>query len=185
MHGVFVLLGAVILSMSPAVDLRSFVCDETIQRFHNSKPLDVITAKVSFEDGVEHYREIRQNGQPRSSIPEIGGAWSTGEWNWNLPWKLRIDHSRDCLVQYWSRTVFSGTEITVERIGYKMPAHTGISALDWTVTYDLRDVNGDLVTVPKSANYIVLYRDGDDDRNEITFSNYRRYGAESVLRVTP
>jgi hypothetical protein len=66
-------------------NLKSFVCDEEIRRFRgringgSSRQIDVVTAKVSFENGVEHYADIRQNDRERSSMGGIMGAWSTGE----------------------------------------------------------------------------------------------------------
>ena len=65
--------------------LKSFVCDEEIRRFKGSMrdegrhPIDTISASVSFENGVEHYTDIRQNGHERRTMASIIGAWSTGE----------------------------------------------------------------------------------------------------------
>lgn len=66
-------------------DLESFVCDEQIQRFkgrlsgESSRRIDTVLARVSFENGVEHYDDIRQNNRERPSMSSIAGAWSTGE----------------------------------------------------------------------------------------------------------
>ena len=65
--------------------LHSFVCNEEIQRFKavtaldKGKRIDAVTATVSFENGTEHYAEVRQNEKPRPSIESVGGAWSEGE----------------------------------------------------------------------------------------------------------
>lgn len=64
--------------------LRSFVCKELIQRFRGAntdeaKPIDTVTAKVSFENGSEHYSDVRQNMRVRPTLASIGGAWSEGE----------------------------------------------------------------------------------------------------------
>lgn len=66
-------------------DLQSFVCAEQIDRFRgtvsnaNARPIDTVSAKVSFENGSERYTEIQQNNHPRPAISSIGGAWSEGE----------------------------------------------------------------------------------------------------------
>ncbi len=65
--------------------LRSFVCNEQIQRFKGSlgaetgKQIDTVTATVSFENGTEHYADIRQNTKMRPSMSSLAGAWSEGE----------------------------------------------------------------------------------------------------------
>ena len=65
--------------------LESFVCNEEINRFRgalngqSAKPLDTVTAKLSFERGVEEYKDIQQNNRPRPGMASIPGAWSEGE----------------------------------------------------------------------------------------------------------
>jgi hypothetical protein len=65
--------------------LQSFVCHERIERFRgplnaeSTRAIDTVTANLSFENGVEHYSEIRQNTRPRTSISSLAGAWSEGE----------------------------------------------------------------------------------------------------------
>src|SRR5258708_3730861 len=65
--------------------LQSFVCNERIERFRGplnagtTRAIDTVTANLSFENGVEHYSEIRQNTHPRTSISSLAGAWSEGE----------------------------------------------------------------------------------------------------------
>lgn len=63
--------------------LQSFVCDEQISRFQgkgqSGRPLDTITAKLSFERGVEQYTSVLQNKHERHGITSLTGAWSEGE----------------------------------------------------------------------------------------------------------
>src|SRR5207302_7287151 len=65
--------------------LQSFVCHERIERFRGplnaltGRALDTVTANLSFENGVEHYSDVRQNTRPRDSISNLTGAWSEGE----------------------------------------------------------------------------------------------------------
>jgi len=66
-------------------DLQSFVCDERINRFKGrlnggtQRQIDIVTARVSFENGVEHYSDIRENSKQRAQMSSIPGAWSEGE----------------------------------------------------------------------------------------------------------
>jgi hypothetical protein len=66
-------------------DLQNFVCNERIDRYKGPlsgaerRRIDTVTSKVSFENGVEHYTDIRQNNRPRPGITSLSGAWSEGE----------------------------------------------------------------------------------------------------------
>jgi len=65
--------------------LPSYVCQEMMARFQSTskpvswQPLDVVTANLVYENGVEGYKDIAVNGRPKKSMEETGGAWSTGE----------------------------------------------------------------------------------------------------------
>jgi len=65
--------------------LQSFVCNEEINRFWGSlngqtaQPLDTVTAKLSFERGVEQYTNVKQDNIPRNGMSSVPGAWSEGE----------------------------------------------------------------------------------------------------------
>jgi hypothetical protein len=65
--------------------LQSFVCNEEINRFKGSlngqsaRPLDTVTAKLSFERGIEQYTNILQNNRQRPGMSSLPGAWSEGE----------------------------------------------------------------------------------------------------------
>ena len=65
--------------------LQSFVCNEEINRFKGSlngqvaHPLDTVTAKLSFERGIEQYTNVQQNSHPKSGLSSLPGAWSEGE----------------------------------------------------------------------------------------------------------
>lgn len=66
-------------------NLHSFVCSEKIERFkgpfaaETAKRIDTVSATVSFENGTEHYSEIRQNAKVRPTMSSLEGAWSEGE----------------------------------------------------------------------------------------------------------
>ncbi len=66
-------------------NLRSFVCNEQIERYKGAlyaetgRQIDTVTATVSFENGTEHYSDIHQNSRTRPSMSSVAGAWSEGE----------------------------------------------------------------------------------------------------------
>jgi hypothetical protein len=66
-------------------DLQNFVCNERIDRYKGAlgrvegRRIDTVRTTVSFENGVEHYTDIRQNNRSRARISSISGAWSEGE----------------------------------------------------------------------------------------------------------
>jgi hypothetical protein len=66
--------------------LPNFVCQQNTTRYVEQsrasgwEPLDVITAKVVYEDGKEEYKEITVGGKRvNKSMLELGGSTSTGE----------------------------------------------------------------------------------------------------------
>ena len=67
-------------------DLESFVCNERVVRYRgplsgqSAREIDTLTARVSFENGVEHYSGIHQNREQRLHIAGMEGAWSEGEY---------------------------------------------------------------------------------------------------------
>ena len=66
--------------------LPNFVCQQMTTRYMEQsksegwQPLDVVTAKVIYEDGKERYQEITVGGKRTSkSMLDLGGSTSTGE----------------------------------------------------------------------------------------------------------
>jgi hypothetical protein len=66
--------------------LPNFVCSQMTTRYVEQsratgwQPLDVVTAKVVYEDGKESYKEITVGGKrTNKSMMELGGSTSTGE----------------------------------------------------------------------------------------------------------
>jgi hypothetical protein len=65
--------------------LPSYVCQEMMARFQSEshpaswQALDVVTANLVYENGIEEYKNIAVNGKPKKSMEDTGGAWSTGE----------------------------------------------------------------------------------------------------------
>ena len=66
-------------------ELESFVCNERMVRYRGrldsptGRQIDTVTARVSFENGEEHYTLVRQNNRSRAGISGLPGAWSEGE----------------------------------------------------------------------------------------------------------
>ncbi len=66
-------------------DLKSFICNEEMERYQahlngqNPHRIDTVYAKLSFENGVENYTDVRENNRDRPSLSSIPGAWSEGE----------------------------------------------------------------------------------------------------------
>ena len=66
-------------------DLQSFICTERVDRFRNTEDgqttvaLDTLFSQLSFENGVETYSGILQNGKSLSRMSDLDGAWSKGE----------------------------------------------------------------------------------------------------------
>lgn len=65
--------------------LQSFVCSESIERYKGRtgsgdvKHVDTVSVKISFENGTEHYSDVRQKDRPIRDLASLGGAWSEGE----------------------------------------------------------------------------------------------------------
>ncbi len=66
--------------------LPNFVCEQMTTRYVEQsrsegwQPIDIVTAKVVYEDGKEDYREITVGGKrTNKSMLELGGSTSTGE----------------------------------------------------------------------------------------------------------
>jgi hypothetical protein len=50
------------------------------QRGRNESPLDVVSAEIIYDHGRETYRNVKIDDRPTdTSLEEIGGSWSTGE----------------------------------------------------------------------------------------------------------
>jgi hypothetical protein len=187
----------------------------------NGKHIDTVTAKVSFENGIEHYGDILQNKRQRTNIWDVQGAWSVGEFGTllrqtqdllstqtasfrryadlngvaaavygieidaqNSPWDLAVESHHYKLAfqtEIWvNRT--SGEILKIERVSSGIPSSVGISEIRWGVTLQQVQLNGKTWLLPQTGQYEVQYeRSGHREWNELTFSNYHRYGSQVVL----
>jgi len=91
--------------------LPNFVCQQNTTRYVEQsrsegwEALDIVTAKVVYEDGKENYREITVGGKrTNKSMLELGGSTSTGEFATTLR-SLFSEGSRTQFKLYESTTV--------------------------------------------------------------------------------
>jgi hypothetical protein len=113
--------------------LPNFVCQQMTTRYVEQsrasgwQPLDVITAKVVYEDGKEDYREITVGGRrTNKSMLELGGSTSTGEFASTLR-SLFSEHSQAQFKFYQSTTV-TGSPAAI--YDFKVGLHNS----DWFIT---------------------------------------------------
>lgn len=101
------------------------------------------------------------------------------------PWDLEVSAQHYTLpftTDVWI-SVATGEILRIARKSTAIPAETGISEIDWDVTLARVDLSGTSWLLPTAAGYSVSYAESKRrEWNEMSFSTYRRYGAESELR---
>lgn len=101
------------------------------------------------------------------------------------PWDLEVSaqhYNLSFTTDVWI-SVNNGAIIKIARKSIGIPAETGISEIDWDVTLAPVDLNGSSWLLPTSAGYSVTYAESSRrEWNQMSFSTYHRYGAESELR---
>jgi hypothetical protein len=65
-------------------NLPNFICQEVMARYRQrgreETPLDVVSAEIIYDHAKESYRNVKINDRPTdTSLEEISGSWSTGE----------------------------------------------------------------------------------------------------------
>jgi len=113
--------------------LPNFVCSQMTTRYvQRSKsegwqPIDIITAKVFYEDGKESYKEITVGGKRTSkSMLDLGGSTSTGEFA-SILGGLLADQSRAEFKFYESTTVANEPAAIYD---FKVP----LANSNWTIS---------------------------------------------------
>lgn len=208
--------------------LQSFVCNERIERFaarkkgDSGRRLDTLNAQVSFENGHEHYSEVKREGQKLASLSSVAGAWSEGEFGTLLrqtekllrtedvrfdgdgemsgtpasglyfdvsekdsPWDLEVAgrHYRVPFRAHVWVEKSSGQILKITRNSLGTVGDTRIAGLEWSVALAPVELNGKSWLLPKQGKYSVEYvNSGRREWNELSFSNYHRYGSEVLLR---
>ena len=60
--------------------MPNFTCDQRTSRYRGDHPADIVTARVTYEDGKESYRDVRTNGDPVTDLTWLRShTWSTGQ----------------------------------------------------------------------------------------------------------
>ncbi len=207
--------------------LESFVCNEQVNRFKGNlngqaaRTLDTVTAKLSFERGVEQYTNVLQNNHPRAGMSSLPGAWSEGEfgtlllqtqqlltsqnvefdsfadvrgeqaaiYHFNVssdesPWDLSVAGKHYRLpfrTNVWI-SVNSGEILRIERSSTSIDSNTRISGIEWSISLDHFNISGKSWLLPATGSYTVLYSESHRrEWNEISFSDYQRYGSQATL----
>ncbi len=92
--------------------LQSFVCNEQIERFTGragragGRRRDTITARLSMENGDEHYTDIHREDRPLRDFSSLDGAWSEGEFGTLLKQSEQLLTTQTTLLE--SREVANG-----------------------------------------------------------------------------
>jgi len=103
----------------------------------------------------------------------------------NSPWDLEVERRHYRIpfrTDVWvSRT--TGEILKIERVSTTIPRRVGISEIRWGVTLKAVKLDEKTWLLPATGSYAVLYRStGRREWNEMSFSEYRRYGSEVALR---
>ncbi|HZQ52323.1 MAG TPA: hypothetical protein VFB14_09010 [Bryobacteraceae bacterium] len=112
--------------------LPNYVCQQMTTRYMEQsrssgwEPLDVITAKVVYEDGKEAYKEITVGGKrTNKSMLELGGSTSTGEFASTL--RSLFSDASQAQFNYYQATTLQGTPAAI--YDFKVPLRNS----DWFI----------------------------------------------------
>jgi hypothetical protein len=101
------------------------------------------------------------------------------------PWDIQVSGKHYKLPfrgQLWVSPT-TGNILQIDRISTGADPATGISGVNWSVTFGEVQVDGKICWLPTKAIYSVTYLRSDrHEWNKIAFSGYRRYGSEVIVR---
>ena len=89
--------------------LQSFVCNEQIERYGGrasagaGRHLDTVTAKLSMENGSEHYSDLRRKNHPLAGMSSLEGAWSEGEFGTLLKQTEQLLRTQQARFKAWDK----------------------------------------------------------------------------------
>jgi hypothetical protein len=114
-------------------NLPNFICQEVMARYRQrgreETPLDVVSAEIIYDHGKESYRSVKINDRPTdTSLEEIGGSWSTGEFASTL---LSL-FSADTNARFRSGGATSISGLSAQVYDFKVPRENS----RWTVRID-------------------------------------------------
>ena len=101
------------------------------------------------------------------------------------PWDLEVgsEHFQIPFTTDVWISVATGEILKIARKSLSIPAETHISEIDWNVSLAAVDLNGKTWLLPCEAAYAVSYVESKRrEWNQMSFSDYHRYGAESALK---
>ena len=101
------------------------------------------------------------------------------------PWTLVVE-GRSYKIPFRTEVLVetgSGHILSVKRSALQIPREVVISEIEWAVQLGATNLNGETWLLPSHAEYSVSYaRSNRREHNQMSFGNYRRYGAEAALR---
>jgi hypothetical protein len=101
------------------------------------------------------------------------------------PWDFQVSGRHYHLpfqTDVWISTA-TGEMLKIARTAVDIPAEVRISEVEWAVTLQQVDLSGKQWLLPKTSSYSVLYSESNRrEWNEMTFSDYKRYGSEVAIR---
>lgn len=150
--------------------LPNFVCEQNTTRYYEQsrsagwQAVDIVTAKVVYEDGKEDYRDITVGGKrTNKSMMDLGGSTSTGEFASTL--RSLFDPGRANL-KFAESTTVNGEAAAV--YDFKVP----LANSDWAIT-----VGGQTLHPAYSGSVWVIKSTGEVRRIE--------YGADKIPKDFP
>lgn len=100
------------------------------------------------------------------------------------PWDIQVAGKHYILPfqgQLWVSPQ-TGNILRIDRISTSVSSETGISGVNWSVSFGPVEVEGKSSWLPTKAVYSVTYWGSDrHEWNKIAFSGYRRYGSEVIV----
>jgi hypothetical protein len=100
------------------------------------------------------------------------------------PWEIQIlgnHYSIPFRGQVWASPE-TGDILQIDRIAEEAPLRTGISGVNWSVSFGVRQMEGRSFRLPLKGIYSVSYNEsGRHEWNVMAFSEYKRYGSEVVV----
>jgi hypothetical protein len=204
--------------------LPNFVCTESSKSFKQTLQQHVITAELGFEDGREKYDSILVDGRVVTTMSEVPGSWSTGEFGSNLAvlfdprsatefrfkkqaklrgrqvfvydftlpkkgnsiWHLQLP-GRSILPGFTGHIFVEATSGRVLRVEFQAAQFDESSGLEsYRKRIDYAEVKlGDSppYLLPIAAEQEICSKPEGCFRNEIRFTNYRKFRSEA--RILP
>ena len=113
--------------------LPYFICQEVMARYRQrgraETPLDVVSAEIIYDHDKESYRNVKINDRPTdTSLEEISGSWSTGE----FASTLLILFSADTNARFRSVGVSSISGFSAQVYDFEVPSENS----HWKVQFD-------------------------------------------------